>query len=98
MAERRYPINWQIVILAMIASIPATLVALATFFQAYEAKQQTLSTHTAVNGRMSKTIDDARAEAMAIGILTERDAQTKRRLDAMEKPPARPRVPLPEKM
>lgn len=68
-------IDWNIVIAALIASMPATLTALAAVVQATKAKTQATETHKSVNSRMDEMLRLSRDEAAATATLTEKDAE-----------------------
>ena len=75
MEEHKTTINWQIVMLAIIAATPPTLVALAALWQAVE-------THRTVNSRMSEMLELTKTVATASAKAKEQEAQHIRDLEA----------------
>jgi len=73
--EPNTTINWQIVMLAIIAALPPTLVALAALWQAIE-------THRTVNSRMSEMLELTKTVATASAKAKEQEAQHIRDLES----------------
>jgi len=72
--DPRYVINWQIILLAIIAATPPTLVAAAALWQAVE-------THRTVNSRMSEMLELTKTVAAASAKAKEQEAQHIRDLE-----------------
>ena len=83
--DRRKPINWQIVLLAMIAATPPTLVALGAFFHARDASVQSTATHQAVNSRLTEFMALIKSAATDAALLKERREEAEKLPNAHDK-------------
>lgn len=75
--------NWDIFFPALLAAVPATILAGAAYRQAGAAVLQAKATHLAVNSRMDELLVIARAEAGAQATLKEKAAENVRKADAI---------------
>lgn len=74
--------NWETVILAIVAGLPATIAAIAALIQASKAKNQATETHRAVNSRMTELLEITRKQAGNEATLIEKNAESARKGEA----------------
>lgn len=77
------------VVLALIATIPPTLMSLAALLKASDTEVKVDATHDLVNSRMTEMLEVVKAAATAKGILTEKTREQAARGEAAEQLPNR---------
>lgn len=72
-------INWNIIIAAVIAATPPTILSVANLVQAQKIQTQGEKTHDLVNSKMTELVDSVRAESAATATLKEKKSEQERK-------------------